>query len=118
MSHTPEEVRKHVRVYLSVFGALLVATVVTVAVSYVHLYIALAVLVALVIATAKASLVAAFFMHLKGESGQIYRILMLTAIFLIALFALPFMGKFSTIDTGNRLWTARPAPAHTEAAPH
>ena len=36
-SHTPEEIRAHVRVYLKVFGALAVLTVVTVGVSYIDL---------------------------------------------------------------------------------
>ena len=50
-----------------VFGALLVLTLVTVGVSYLDLPEVETVVVALAIATAKASLVAMFFMHLKGE---------------------------------------------------
>ena len=50
-----------------VFGALLVLTLITVGVSYLDLPEVETVVVALIIATTKASLVAMFFMHLKGE---------------------------------------------------
>lgn len=56
----------NVKRYLMVFAALMVLTVTTVAVSYLHLPIALAVLLGVFIATIKASLVAAFFMHLSN----------------------------------------------------
>ena len=75
-----------VRGYLMVFGALLALTVATVAVSYVQLPTVPTVLVALTIATAKASLVAMFFMHLKGERPMIYWPLGLTAVLFVALF--------------------------------
>jgi cytochrome c oxidase subunit 4 len=52
--------------YIGVFAALIVLTVITVAVSYVDLGAANTV-VAMVVATVKASLVAAFFMHLTHD---------------------------------------------------
>ncbi|MBI1873238.1 MAG: cytochrome C oxidase subunit IV family protein [Acidobacteria bacterium] len=85
-----------VGIYYKVFGALLVFTVITVAVNRVHLAIPLAVTVALIIAVTKGSLVASFFMHLISESNQIYRVLVLTAIFFFFLMFLPLLGLFST----------------------
>jgi cytochrome c oxidase subunit 4 len=77
----------NVRGYMAVFGALLALTVVTVAVSYLQLPAAPGVAVAVAIATLKASLVAMFFMHLKGERPMIYWTLGLTAVLFVALFA-------------------------------
>ena len=76
-----------VRGYVAVFGALLVLTLVTVAISYVQLPASSTVAVALTIATAKAALVALFFMHLKGERPMVYWTLALTAFLLVALLA-------------------------------
>lgn len=89
MSHSPEEVKKHVKIYIGVFAALAVLTVVTVAVSYLHLPMAWAVVVALVIASFKASLVAGFFMHLFQEKPIIFWILLLTIIFFLHLLIIP-----------------------------
>ncbi len=72
-----------------VFGALLVLTVATVAVSYWHLPPGPAILLGLMIATTKAALVAAFFMHLKGERALIYGCLVVTAFFMVILFTIP-----------------------------
>jgi cytochrome c oxidase subunit 4 len=76
-----------VRGYLVVFGTLLVLTVVTVAVSYLNLPMTPTVIIAVAIATAKASLVAMFFMHLKGERPLVMWSLGLTAVLFVALFA-------------------------------
>jgi cytochrome c oxidase subunit 4 len=78
-----------IRPYLFVFGALLVLTVVTVTVSYLHLPPGPAIALGLAIATIKAALVAAFFMHLKGERAIIYGLIAITVFFLIVLFVLP-----------------------------
>ncbi len=64
-------------------------TIITVAISYLHLPIAMAVTVALLVATIKGSLVACYFMHLISEKKLIYAVLALTAIFFVALLALP-----------------------------
>ena len=95
--HGPEEIRKHVRVYMAVFGALAVLTVVTVAVSYLHLATPRAIAVALLIATIKASLVAAYFMHLISEKKLIFWVLALCGIFFIVLMLLP---SFTFLETG------------------
>ena len=73
--------------YLAIFAALMVLTVLTVAVSYLNLSTSATVTVALAIATAKASLVAMFFMHLKGERPMVHWTLGLTGLLFAALFA-------------------------------
>ena len=67
MSHSAEDIRAHVRTYIIVFATLLVLTLITVAISYLDLSVGPAVILALVVASVKGSLVAIFFMHLKGE---------------------------------------------------
>jgi len=83
------DIDKHVRIYITVFVALMVLTIVTVAVSRFHLPVHLAVTVALIVATIKGSLVACYFMHLISEKKLIYAVLLLTAVFFVALLALP-----------------------------
>ncbi len=87
--HSEVEVKKQVTLYLRVFFALMALTVVTVAISYVHMPILLGVAVALFIACIKASLVAAFFMHLSTEKKIIIFILILTVFFFAFLLATP-----------------------------
>ena len=84
MSH---DVGVQVKGYLTVFGALLVLTIVTVAVSYLDLPVTPTVVIAVAIASLKASLVAMFFMHLKGERPAVMWSLGLTAVLFVALFA-------------------------------
>jgi cytochrome c oxidase subunit 4 len=77
---------KGVRGYLLVFFALIIGTIITVAAWKIHLpTIFLTVLVALIIASVKASLVAAWFMHLASEQRMIYAILGFTAFFFIGM---------------------------------
>jgi cytochrome c oxidase subunit 4 len=83
------DIDRHVRVYITVFVALMALTIVTVAVSYLHLPLPIAVTVALLVATVKGSLVACYFMHLISEKKLIYAVLALTAVFFVALLALP-----------------------------
>ncbi len=83
------DIDSHVRVYITVFVALMVLTIVTVAISRVHLPVAIAVSVALLVATIKGTLVACYFMHLISEKKLIYAVLALTAVFFLALLALP-----------------------------
>lgn len=88
MAGSAEEVKKHVRTYMIVFASLAFLTVVTVAVAYLHLPLTWALIVALFIATIKGTLVASFFMHLVSEKKVIYSFLIITVVFLIALFVL------------------------------
>ena len=60
-----------IKSYIVVFGALLALTVVTVGASSLELPPAAAIVLALTFATAKAALVAMFFMHLKGERPMV-----------------------------------------------
>ncbi len=83
------DIDRHVRIYITVFVALMVLTIVTVAVSYLDLPVPMAVTVALLVATVKGSLVACYFMHLISEKKLIYAVLVLTAVFFVALLALP-----------------------------
>jgi cytochrome c oxidase subunit IV len=80
---------EHVRRYLYVFYALIFGTLVTVGASYIpfgnhHVNIA----VALAIAFSKASLVAAFFMHLISERKMVYGLLVFTGVFVLGLMVL------------------------------
>ncbi len=90
MSHSsPEAIKKQVTVYIRVFLALAALTVVTVGISYIHLPLTFAILLALFVASIKASLVAAYFMHLKGEKRIIWSFLILATVFVIVLLAIP-----------------------------
>jgi cytochrome c oxidase subunit 4 len=125
-AHDAHDVRAHVKVYMMVFGALAILTVVTVGVSYLHLPVGPAIGLALLIATVKASLVALFFMHLKGEVRSVVWTLMLTAIFFIALMTIPFswwldgpMHREGTGPTARSITTqeGHSAPHSTAAEP-
>ena len=81
------EVHAHVNsplFMISIFAVLIVLTVVTVAISYVDLGPANT-FVAIFIATMKASLVATFFMHLKGDK-PIHSIIFIGAFVFLAIF--------------------------------
>ena len=94
--HSAADIDRHVRVYITVFVALMALTLVTVTISYLHLPLPIAVTVALLVATVKGSLVACYFMHLISEQKLIYAVLALTAVFFIALLALPVV----TVNNG------------------
>jgi caa(3)-type oxidase subunit IV len=84
--HTPEEIRKEMRVYLIIFGALAILTAVTVVACYKFaLPVHTAIVVALIIAATKGFLVAGFFMHLLSERKLIYGVLILTVFFFAVL---------------------------------
>jgi cytochrome c oxidase subunit IV len=88
--HSPEQIRKEIRVYLLVFGALAVLTLATVVACYgMRLPVHYAIMVAVAIACMKGFLVAGFFMHLLTEKKLIYGILVLTVVFFAALLWLP-----------------------------
>lgn len=91
-------VAKHVRGYLFIGGALMVLTVVTVALSYINFGSDIAnIIVAMIVATFKAGLVAAIFMHLKGEKMTIWRTLIFTFIFAAGLFFLTYLHWWDPI---------------------
>ncbi len=85
MSDHSADISKHVRGYLIVGAALLIGTLLTVWASYLDLGHHWNIVLALVIATAKASLVALFFMHLISEKSMIYLVLGFTVFFVVGL---------------------------------
>jgi cytochrome c oxidase subunit 4 len=88
-SHSPEEIKKHMKFYVGVFAALLAGTLLTVALYFVYFEdFRKTVTVALLVATLKASLVAAFFMHLSNEKRTIYLVLVATVFFFAGMMAL------------------------------
>lgn len=97
MADTPEEIQKSVRTYMKVFAALVVLTVLTWSVA---IFVDLGepglawqdVALGLLIATVKATLVALIFMHLNHERPLIYKILVFTVIFVVALVALIYLA--------------------------
>ncbi|MBI3549529.1 MAG: cytochrome C oxidase subunit IV family protein [Elusimicrobia bacterium] len=115
--HAPD-----VKMYFIIFGALLVLTAATVLVSYLELPKMLGITIGLMIATVKASLVAAFFMHLKGERTLIYGFLGLTVFFMAVLFLLPITDAVETeknrqpMAVGSVLPQAAGEAHHEEAA--
>lgn len=115
MSHSPEEVKKHLKVYWIIFGSLIVLTILTVGVSYVHLGTARNVAIGLFIAAVKASLVMLFFMHLKGERKGIYWTLYLTFFFFLCLIWIPILTSMSQV-TGTL--DIQPASAISDHAHH
>src|SRR5881409_4350041 len=86
-------IQKHVRGYLMVGALLLTFTAITVALSYVDFGTRKANIgVAMLVATLKAGMVAAIFMHLAAEKRLIYRVLIFTGFFVLALFWLTFLA--------------------------
>jgi cytochrome c oxidase subunit IV len=81
------DIAAQVRGYMFVFGALLVLTMATVGVSYLRLPETPAVIIGIAIALTKATLVAMYFMHLKGEKPMVYWPLGLTAFLFVGLIA-------------------------------
>jgi cytochrome c oxidase subunit IV len=96
--HSPEHIKREMRVYLIVLGCLAVLTAATVYACFgLKLPVHQAIIVALIIASTKGFLVAGFFMHLLSEKKLIYSILILTIIFFAVLMWLPVhevMDKF------------------------
>ncbi|HET7623994.1 MAG TPA: cytochrome C oxidase subunit IV family protein [Verrucomicrobiae bacterium] len=81
-----EDFSHHVRRYLYVFYALIFGTIVTVLASYIPFgHHSINIAVGLLIASAKAFLVAGFFMHLISERKMIYGIMAFTAFFFLGL---------------------------------
>jgi cytochrome c oxidase subunit 4 len=88
----------HLTSYFAVWGALLLGTWLTYQASLLDLGVFNSA-VALIIATTKALLVALFFMHLKGASEKLLKLVVLsTVFFLIMLLAL------AMFDYGTRSW--------------
>lgn len=92
------DVSKHVNKYLMVGAVLLVCTVLTVFLSYVDFGSHKAnMAVGMLVATFKAGLVAAIFMHLSSERKLIYRVLIFTGFFVLALFWLTYLNWYDPV---------------------
>ncbi len=98
-SHEAEHIAAHIGAYLKVGIGLLILTGVTVALSYVDFGSrANNIIVGMIVATFKASLVAAIFMHLKGEKMTIWKFLIFTGIFAAGLFFLTYLAHSDPIS--------------------
>lgn len=112
--HVSHSVKK----YKILFYGLLFLTVVTVGLSYVDFGSKSGnFVVALSVASLKAGLVAAIFMHLWGERLTVWKVLMVTAVFVGGLFLLTYLHHSDPIQTtsitshsSKGLW--RPAIEH------
>lgn len=97
-SHDAEHVAKHVKGYLLVGFALFVLTAVTVGLSYVDFGShSRNIVVGMIVATFKAGLVAAIFMHLKGERATIWQFLFITIACVVGLFLLTLLHEVNPI---------------------
>jgi cytochrome c oxidase subunit IV len=85
--------------YFAVWIALLVGTFVTYEASFLDLG-AFNAAVALIIATTKALLVALFFMHLKGASEKLLKLVVISTIFFLIL-----LLTLAMADYGTRTWS-------------
>jgi cytochrome c oxidase subunit 4 len=95
MSGETHDVRKEIKRYLIVFAALLALTVITVIASNFHFGVTLGVMIALIIASFKGYLVACNFMHLSNEKKVVYLVLILAAVFIIAMMILFISGHYN-----------------------
>lgn len=97
--HVHAHVSQHVNKYLMVGGLLLAFTALTVFLSYKDFGSRkLNVTIGMLVATVKASMVAAIFMHLNAERQLIYRILIFTAFFALAMFFLTYLHWYDPIS--------------------
>ncbi len=85
--------------YFSVWIALLVGTLVTYEVAKIDLGVFNSA-VALIIATTKALLVALFFMHLKGASEKLLKLVVISTVFFLFVLMVLSMADYAT-----RLWS-------------
>ncbi|MEW6272351.1 MAG: cytochrome C oxidase subunit IV family protein [Thermodesulfobacteriota bacterium] len=104
VKHGAVDKSAEVRTYLVIFGCLAVLTLMTVGVAYMNLPHAAGVVIALVIAAAKVFLIAAFFMHLRGEGRLINWSLAvcLALVLVLIVFVLPDLGIHPIEDAARR----------------
>ncbi len=93
------DVSHHVKKYLMVGAVLIVFTALTVFLSYVDFGSHKAnMAIGMLVATFKACLVAAIFMHLAAEKKLIYRVLIFTGFFVLALFWLTYFAWYDPVS--------------------
>ncbi len=88
------------KLYIGIWITLLVCTLLTVLVAEVNLPGPLNAVVALAIATFKATLVALFFMHVKYAHEKMTKVVIVAALFWLAILLALSMADYTT-----RLWT-------------
>ena len=96
---TSEHAKSPLATYFAVWIALLAGTIITYYVAKIDLGVWNAA-VALIIATTKALLVALFFMHLKGASEKLLKVVVGSTIFFLLLLLV-----LSMADYGTRHWS-------------
>ena len=94
--------QKQLRATVYVFVTLLVLLGCSVAISYLQLSRPAAIGIALAISTIQAVLSASVFMHLRYERPHVVRVLMLTAVFFLALMLLIY-GSFANAVTPHNV---------------
>lgn len=100
MSHSNEHSKSSpLKTYFSVWGALLLGTFLTYKAAFFELG-RFNSAVALIIATTKALLVALFFMHLKGASEKLLKVVVISTLFFLCL-----LLALSMFDYGTRWWS-------------
>ena len=89
-----DEHDNEVRTYLMVFASLAVLTLMTVGVAYLNLPGSMGVIIAILIAVTKATLIGAFFMHLRDEGKFINLSLgvCLMLVLVLLVFVMPDLG--------------------------
>lgn len=97
--HEHSEHEHSIGFYVVILLALLILTGLTVAAAFVNLH-AWNPVVALAIASIKAVLVVLFFMHVKGASEKMTKVVIFSGIFFLLL----LLG-LTMADYGTRLWT-------------
>lgn len=100
MSHSTDHTQSSpLKTYFAVWGALLLGTLLTYKAALIDLGPFNAA-VALIIATTKALLVALFFMHLKGASERLLKLVVISTIFFLFI-----LLALSMADYGTRYWS-------------
>lgn len=94
-----EHAKSPVKSYFAVWGALLLGTWLTYKAAFIELG-AFNSAVALIIATTKALLVALFFMHLKGASERLLKLVVIATVFFLFILMALAMADYAT-----RLWS-------------
>ncbi len=91
-AHSHEDYNKHIQKYKKIGWILGTFTAITVGLSYVDLPThGQNLLLGMAVAAFKASLVCLIFMHLSHERPLIYKVLLFTTVFVVALFVLFFL---------------------------
>ena len=99
MSNHADSKSSPLKTYFAVWGALLLGTFLTYEVAKVDLGVFNSA-VALIIATTKALLVALFFMHLKGASERLLKLVVISTVFFLFI-----LMALSMADYATRWWS-------------